>query len=437
MKRWVRQLAAGAAVTVALASHSGALAQADEPPSRLIQEDCRAFTATPEADLVGAWHLQRLGMDSVWKLATGKGVKVAVIDTGVSTLGSAYLDGPRFTVHDMLGGPLASDEDGLMDCSHGTSVVSLLAAGRGSDGAPLGETTNFAGIAPDVEVIAYRTLASSGDDPNDADREAEDLSATISAVRLATAEGVDVINLSQVVGDNDLLDEYQAAVQAALDAGIVVVAAAGNTTAADQSTEGSPRGLMYPASFPGVIAVGISNEQDAGDPATYPGPTTSIGAPGKDLMALLPSRDQQAEVSNQSFTLRATGTSFAAPIVSGVVALMIEYERDVNGRRLTPEEVLQRLVETADPPASRVPDPFIGHGIINPLRALTGLTPGAASTTSPTPTPSTVAPVVTQPADPRLPLAGLAVGIGAVFLVGLGLVAAIAIPAATRADRRP
>ena len=285
--------------------------------------------------------------------------------------------------------------------------------------------TNFAGIAPDVEVIAYRTLTVVAD--GEEQREGDPLSATIEAVRLATAEGVDIINLSQTVVEDPALKEYEAAIADAIEQGIVVVAAAGNA--------GAVRDRAYPAAFPGVISVGSSTQGDAGaQSSALVGNNVTIGAPGENVVGLRSSQAiDAAAVSNQAFELKGTGTSFATPIVSGVVALLLEYERR-RGVDLSPAEVKERLVATADPPGHQVPDLRLGAGIVNPLRALLNLKrdPQVEPTEVASP-PATVAPAPT-PTEQALPVAALAIGVGSVIVVLLGVVAAIAIPAARRSS---
>lgn len=400
-----------------------------EDVRRLNQQACTTYAATPSSDLTNAWQLQRLDMDAAWRLATGKGIRIAVIDTGVSTLGSAYLDQQnRFILRDLIPDGVQQSDDGSIDCLHGTVVTSILAAGRGSDGA-LASATNFSGIAPEATIYSYRALLSS--EPKEGQESDENLAYTIAAVRQAIADDVDIINLSQVTFSDPLLPDFQSAIGDAIGAGIVVVAAAGN---AGQSQQGRP----YPAAFNGVIGVGISNQQDAGDFATYPSRDITVGAPGRDLIGLRPSKDtSQVSLDSQSYITDATGTSFATPIVSGVVALMLQYERDVHQRELTPEEVKRRLIETADRPAVPLPDPFLGYGIVNPLRAITNTTAGSAALPSPTPSPTAKAEIAERERTPLSSMVALGVGVGAVVVVLLGLVAAVAIPAARRRDTPP
>lgn len=387
-------------------------------------EDCRSYQPTADAQVTPAWHLERLNMPEAWQIATGEGITVAVIDTGMSPQGTPFMDASRVRTLDFLGGMSAEDsEAGGVDCDHGTKVASLIAAGR-SGSQPYDVRTDFSGIAPDAEIISYRVLSTSGGGESGDDTDS--LQPTIDAVRNAIEEGVDVINLSQSAGGADpLIPAYREAVEDAVAAGIVVVAAAGN---ADQGISGAP----YPASFDGVISVGMVDRTDAPHAMSYPWQSVSIGAPGADLMALLPSMPRQnAPYSNQAYESGVVGTSFAAPIVSGVVALLLETYPD-----LTPEQVKQRLQVTADPPPNTIPDSRIGYGIVNPMRALTGVArpqeanPGSDSSTSTSVT-------LPDPPQPNMVPAyiGVGVGVGALLVTGLGMVVAFTVPAAVKRNR--
>lgn len=424
VKRVLGRIVAATVAGVVLASQLAPNAAAEYQLTTFRPDNCRSYKPTADAQVTQAWHLERLNMPEAWEIATGKGITVAVIDTGMSPEGSPFFEASRVRTYDYLDGLKTEDPDSPgIDCDHGTKVASLIAAGR-SGGQPYDVRTDFSGIAPDADIISYRVLSTSGG--GESDGENDSLEPTILAVRNAIAEDVDIINLSQAAGGADpLIPEYRAAVEEALAAGIVVVAAAGN---ADQGISGAP----YPASFDGVISVGMVDRTDAPHPMSYPWQTVSVGAPGADLMALLPSQPRQnAPYSNQAYESGIVGTSFAAPIVSGVVALLLETYPD-----LTPEQVKQRLQVTADPPPNAIPDSQIGYGIVNPMRALTGVArpqepnPGADASTNTD---------VTLPDPPKPDMVpayiGVGIGVGALVVTGLGLVVAFTVPAAVKRNR--
>lgn len=420
VKRALGRVAAGLVVAAVAFTHVGAVPAQAEPERRHLKaQDCEGFTATATDAVPHAWHLERLHMDDVWQVATGKGVTVAVIDTGVGYLGSPYFDG-KVTAYDYLGGMTEADiKRGSMDCTHGTIVASLIAGAR-PNGKPLDTRTDFSGIAPDAKLITYRTLSVS--EPPQDGQNPDTLEATIAAVRDATAQKVDIINLSQTSNLNTAhMAEFEAAIAAAIKAGIVVVAAAGNNGA-------GLVGPAAPAHFPGVIAVGISGASDSAAPEAYPNEDVVLGAPGADMVALVPSMPREAfTVNNQAYVAGRTGSSYAAPVVSGVVALMLEADPS-----LTPAQVKQRLIETADPPPNAVPEVRLGFGIVNPMRALAGMgrpqtaNPSAMATMAPTP-------VTTRPKPDMTPaFVGVGLGVGALLTTALALVGAIAIPPAVR-----
>lgn len=425
IRRWV----AGAVVAVLLLAHAATPASAAVIP--FDPTECHV-AASGTAEPRESWHLKRLQMDRVWHLATGRGVTVAVIDTGTATSGSMYLQeaaDKRFTAYDLLDGVTStSGQETEFDCLHGTRVTALLAAGRGPDGRPVDARVEFSGIAPDARVLTYRTLMES---ESDGDDEPQPLYPTTEAVIDAVQRGAQVINLSQVVpGNVDGIEDFQAAIAYAINEGVVVVAAAGNT-----GQLGGSR--AYPASFDGVISVGASNRHDAGAEVSQFGAKVDLGAPGQDLISLDPSRyDTVRAMESQVYSPPISGTSFAAPIVSGVVALMIEHQQRQGLPPLTPFEVKQRLVETVDPPAAATPDPRLGAGIVNPLRALSGDAPQLApNEEADNRIPPNSYPPPTQ-IDQTPAAVGLVMGVGAILLTLLGLVAAIVIPAARRNSRR-
>ena len=430
-RRCTRVVAAVAAVVLGLSQCSTNAYAAVTPFNPKECHVAAKGTAAPDQ----SWHFERLQMNRVWKLATGEGVTVAVIDTGTATEGSLYLqeaDDKRFTAYDMLGGLKSNGNEQLdeFDCLHGTRVTSLLAGGRSKDGGPLDGRVEFSGIAPKAKVITYRSLFKS-EAPKEGEEQTEmPLQPTTEAVLDAVKREVDVINLSQVVSNQvEGFENFRDAIQLAVDKGIVVVAAAGNS--------GQLQGAAaFPASFPGVISVGSTTRNDTASEGSAAGGKVDIGAPGEGVQALDPSNyDTVRGIESQVYSGPITGTSYATPIVSGIVALMIEKQRADGLSRLTPAEVRQRLIETADPPPAANPDPRIGAGIVNPLRLLSGEVPqiypneGAA-----TELPAKHYPP-SKVVDQQPMVIGIVIGIVALMLVVGGIVLAIVVPQARKVSR--
>ena len=342
--------------------------------------------------LTDAWHISRLKPDRVWsqndakgRPITGTGITIAVIDTAAQIGISPFLRAsstatgvkPTWKLVDYVGsdeaeiaGNVAKGGYGL-NCVHATRVVSLINAQALDQ-----DDSNFSGMAPGSSVIVMRALKGSTD--------VEDQAPLAAAINDAVATGVDIINISQAGSDDTAVRD---AVANAIAHGIVVVASSGNA---------GDNGPRYPASYPGVISVGMTTTSDAPHPSSEEGVgvNVTVAAPGDAIVALLPSSPEGTTMTTDAY-LKASqvwntepGTSFAAPIVTGVVALMLQKAK-AEGVSLTPAEVMRRLELTADPPPGAVPDAQLGYGTVDPARAVFGPFPQSASASAtPTRTPS-------------------------------------------------
>lgn len=283
------------------------------------------------------------------------------------------------------------------------------ANGNDPNGADVGDTTIVAppppgapdgmvGVAPGVDRLVSVRQSSETHGPkdykSDADRhrKAGDVQSLAAAVRhTADLPGVRVINISVVNCINAATPVDQAALGAALryaavDKDIVIVAAAGNSGNDCPPNPGynplhpeDPRNwsgaqtIVAPAWFSDyVLSVGAIEPAGpgAGQPApfTMPGPWVQLGAPGDYIMGLGPNGtvvNAYPNVDPGKPPTRIFGSSFAAPIVTGVAALVRAYRPE-----LSAAQVIRRLVVTARPPAGGV-DNRIGYGIVDPVAALT------------------------------------------------------------------
>ncbi|HJW64613.1 MAG TPA: S8 family serine peptidase, partial [Actinomycetes bacterium] len=250
------------------------------------------------------WHLQpRPGANVVQAHqggARGAGRTVAVVDTGVAA-GVADLAGRvgerwRCKQFTSPSGVRCEPAQAPPTSPHGTEVASVIAA--------LDNDSGTTGVAPDATVVSYRVDLDGGGIP---------ISYLDKALRqIAADDGIDVVNLS--LGGSQWSQTERDAVDAVLDAGKVVVASAGNT---------GDRIPQYPAAFPGVVSVGATD--DAGEIAGFSSfGKVDVVAPG-DCVAVveLPGFDQDRGCPGDAEAGVAfnSGTSFAAPIASGLVAL--------------------------------------------------------------------------------------------------------------------
>ncbi|MEV8091032.1 type VII secretion-associated serine protease mycosin [Streptomyces nigra] len=287
------------------------------------------------------WSLQRILLDQLWEHSTGEDVKVAVIDTGVDKrneqLTAAVTGGKSF-----VDGSAARDIEG-----HGTRVAGIIAA------RPL-KGTGFVGLAPDAEILSYRYTGG---------QEKQGNSRTMSqAIRAAVAAGADVINISSDTANKEDNLELRQAVAFAVGKGALIVAAAGNDGADGKFAN------TYPAAYDGVLAVGASDRNDERAFFSQSGDFVDVAAPGVGMVSTVPGGGQ----------CTADGTSFAAPYVAGVAALLKQKHPEWKAT-----QIATRIEETAQRPG-RGPNGYIGWGVVDPVAALSDdSTPG----TSPEPDP--------------------------------------------------
>ncbi|MFI8266085.1 MULTISPECIES: type VII secretion-associated serine protease mycosin [unclassified Streptomyces] len=341
-----------AAAALAVAALSGTAAPAGAAAAAAPYPDPVRVPAATPLELAGAgectfpmkkqiadrpWALQRLLLDALWaqtkgKDKSGKPVRVAVIDTGVDRanpqLSGAIDVGAGKDFIDPKGGDGTTDTVG-----HGTKVAGLIAA-RPQDG------TGFVGLAPDSVIIPIRQ--------NDGQGKGNALSLG-QAIDHAVAKGAQVINISQdtdvpLSADSDL----GKAVQRAVDAKVVVVASAGNDGMTGEKRK------TYPAAFPGVLAVAASDRNNERAAFSQPGDFIGVAAPGVDMVSTVPGFGQCID----------NGTSFSAPYVAGVAALLRAKHED-----WTPQQIIWQIQGTAERSVNGRDD-YVGWGVVDPVRAL-------------------------------------------------------------------
>ncbi|MFI6468197.1 type VII secretion-associated serine protease mycosin [Streptomyces sp. NPDC050538] len=291
------------------------------------------------------WALQRVLLDELWNQSKGKGVRVAVIDTGVDvknpqlTHAVDVKSGRNFlpkNLKDSNGDKIArGSENGTTDTvGHGTKVAGIIAA-RPVSG------TGFVGLAPEATIIPI--------EQNDADGHGTVQTLT-DAVNYAVQAGADVINISQDTSNAVKPDpSLESAIDTALARKIVVVASAGNGGAGGNVKK------TYPASFPGVLAVAASDRNNERASFSQSGDFVGVAAPGVDMISTVPKGGHCSD----------NGTSFSAPYVSGVAALIKAKHPDWTAR-----EVVAQIEQTAERTIAGH-DRLVGWGVVDPVRALT------------------------------------------------------------------
>ncbi|QKS72392.1 S8 family serine peptidase [Paenalkalicoccus suaedae] len=272
------------------------------------------------------YHLGQLDIANARSLAGDNNVRVAVIDGGVN---SDHPDLSDRVVSDYF--TLNPIQRATKD-AHGTHVAGIIAAEM--DNGIGGE-----GINPNADIISIDVFGRSG--------MATDYTIAEGILK-AIEEDAQVINMS--LGSPFRSDIIGAAVTEALDAGITIVAAAGNELSNDP---------FYPAAEPGVISVGATDADKEKAWFTSYGPHVDIVAPGDSVYSTLHDMDKPYTYGPMS------GTSMSSPVVAGVVSLMLSKNPD-----LTPYEIRYILQQTADDLGATGYDTDFGFGLVDPTAAL-------------------------------------------------------------------
>ncbi|MEN2981138.1 MAG: S8 family serine peptidase [Thermus sp.] len=286
--------------------------EAQDPAYKADPESLWSLGGVSGGEAVGAPLAHRRGR-------TGKGVRVAVLDTGVDAA-IPQLPGYDFVEDD----PVPQD---AFPGGHGTGAAGLVKE-----------------VAPEAAVLPVRIC-----DENGICRASRVVRGVCWVV--ANRQGPTVLSLS--LGGDTPVEALRLALEAALAQGIPVATAAGN-----QGNQGSP--AHYPAAFdlPGLVAVGalelVPGAQGEWRPAPYStrGTYVDLAAPGTDLACVLPGGGRGS----------CTGTSFATPLVAGAMALWLEAQPG-----LTPAQVQGRLMQSAR--SLSYPAQAVGAGMLDLRRA--------------------------------------------------------------------
>jgi len=351
-----------------------------------------------------------LNIRTAQQFATGAGVKVAIIDTGVNPH-------PFLTDHNRLqgGGDYIAPgpaSNGAVDCDgHGTLTAGIVAANT------VGTGLGFTGVAPAATIMAIRqtsTLYTSSVNGQDTNQTAGTPGSLASAIVHAVNQGANVITTSvdtceltaKAVTDMNTPGsqekQLQAAVHYAVEHNVVVVNSAGNVAAQPEGNGQQQQGSTNPCSQvqqnnndpnpnnPYEIEIPAVYSQDllsvasvspyTGAVSTFSvwGPWVNIAAPGEGIISVDPGQggtglaNLYAEPGSNTQPALIQGTSFAAPYVAGVVALVRSHFPTLSAR-----QVIARVEATAQHPSGKGGrNNQVGYGIIDPVAALTAVIPG-------------------------------------------------------------
>ena len=311
-------------------------------------------TAPARADIVRStqsWVLSELNLPAAWPVSQGKGIVVAVIDSGVnpavSDLAGSVTTGPDFTGVDT---PQSNPNWGV----HGTWMASLI-AGHGHNGGGSG----IIGSAPQSTVLSLRVITDSGD-PNYARYEAQSAPRgqreLAAAITYAVNHRAQVISMS--IGYSLQSRPVRAALQLAYDHNVVVVASAGNSGDAAGAAGTGHAPYSFPADYPGVLAVGAVNS--SGHAASFSSENLSVQVAAPGVRVPAQGRDGQYWY--------VSGTSPACALTAGVVALI-----KAKYPALTDSQVISAITSSTAPGTrpARGWNEQIGFGVVDAAAALT------------------------------------------------------------------
>jgi subtilisin family serine protease len=306
------------------------------------------------------WNMAVVGAEAAWATGTGKGITVAVVDTGVNLthedLAARIVPGWNFVEDN------ATPQD---DNGHGTHVAGIV-------GAIANNGKGVIGVAPDVRIMPVRVLHGPDGRGTGADVEA--------GIKWAADHGAHVINLSlgeDLQGLNPFGPGLVAAIEYAWGKGAICVVAAGNDTLQSSG---------FDAETPAVVVTATTRNDTQAQYASNVGflfkrPQWGMAAPG-GAGNNPPNEDDILSTywtaSTPDTYARGAGTSMATPHVSGAVAIL-------RSLGLTKDQATDRLIKTARDLGNPGYDNTYGHGRLDVAKAVTGLQP-AGGTNTPTTT---------------------------------------------------
>jgi subtilisin family serine protease len=273
------------------------------------------------------WGLALLNVPDHWKRTQGAGVRVGILDTGIDESHqdlAAAIDEVRDFTRSRHG---PADRSG-----HGTHVAGIVAARQNGGG--------VIGVAPQARLLIAKVLGDDGVGSS---------AAVAAGLDWACDNGADVISMSLGSPQPDM--QLRTAIERAAAKGVFLITAAGNA--------GRSNSVNYPARWRETVAVAAVDRNGRLSRFSSRGPQVDIAAPGQDVLSTY----------HDGGYARLSGTSMAAPFVSGVAALLVSLHRDAQLARTplrTIADLREHLRRTARDAGPTGHDPGYGWGLINP-----------------------------------------------------------------------
>jgi subtilisin len=288
----------------------------------------------PPPPQVTEWGVDWIDAEKAWATATGDGVKVCIIDTGISKnhpdLQANIKGGINFVRQKGKIRANAWDDDN----GHGSHVAGIVAA--------LDNEIGVVGVAPKASLYAAKALDKAGSGY---------ISDIIAAIEWAVANKMQVVNMS--LGTPSDIAALRNACASATAQGVLLIAAAGNS--GDGSADTNE--VEYPGAYPSTIAVSATYPNDTVTSWSSSGPEVDLAAPGSGIRSTSKGSDYDTK----------SGTSMAAPHVAGTAALVLSVTPAISVANLR-----ARLANTADDIAAPGVDKVSGAGLVDAEESTTG-----------------------------------------------------------------
>lgn len=269
------------------------------------------------------WSHGLIGVPEAWKSSRGKGVLVAVLDTGCD-LSHPDLVSQIEDHKDFTGKGTAQDGHG-----HGTHCCGIVAA--------IDNQIGVVGIAPEARLLVGKVLSDGGSGNDDE---------IAAGIDWATAKGAAIISMS--LGSRSPSSRIKAACDRAIARNVIIIAAAGNDGPGEDTTG-------YPGGFPGVVSVGAVGSDGRLTSFSSRG-KVDVAAPGANIVSCLPG-GRYGPMS---------GTSMACPIVAGASALPLSYADSIRQIRPGHQSMIAMLRGSSLDKGPTGKDSGFGWGLINP-----------------------------------------------------------------------
>ncbi len=294
------------------------------------------------------WGVNRIDADLSWGVSRGTDVKVAIIDSGIDMDHPDLIANLQGGINFVSKGAVWNPADPTKwndDNGHGTHVAGIVAA--------VDNNIGVIGVAPEAHLWAVKVLDRKGGGY---------VSDVIAGIKWSKDNGMQVINMS--LGTSSDIQSLHDAVDTAYNAGIVIVAAAGNSG----DGNGTPNEVIYPAKYSTVIAVAATRSDDSTPYWSAEGEEVEIAAPGASIRSTWKGGGYDT----------ISGTSMASPHAAGTVALLLNttipasYDTNIVNGMWDPVEVRAVLIQTADDLGTSGFDNFYGWGLIDAEEIITG-----------------------------------------------------------------